>query len=1249
MTAIGGRRVRAASLLLTVLFGTVSGFPALASTGSDQASSNTIRLVEGRVDAPNVEDAGHTSSMWVWSAGRRAYRLTHPTSGRSSPFQGLASVDLDTGEVVEEGSFPTWGPAWVSHPSSGTGREFTRGMPNTGAVDEVNGRLFVAHQMQSPIYSSSGAVSFAAGRGCVGVGGGTTRSDCLAGYHVIDGRTLEVVRTLPLTTVRADDVAVITIPRMTTYLEARPDGGGDKLLAMVTEEVVDQNQGMSRWASSFELERVLLVQWDVASGRQEWTLVLSDCRSTREGSMDHSLLRERPNPAAIFSTPTGDALWVGCHVDTAFSGGMVRVPLDADGVPADAIRVADPPDASGGPPAPPTFELTPAEVYRGPEGAIEFWADPPSERVLIRSIKSNPDGEAWTVFDGKLRQYLGSIGTGRNKEASGSVGIDATEGRFYVLQPEGLYVADIRRTPLQQALFFPEIASSEFREPDGQAPVHQGWPLVIDTGSKRAPRRVLYPVDFTHYRILEDFLPLSVEPPQVTGRRTLDLGEAPAVTMAAFDGAARGYGARLLLIAGAEAMTRWRAFDVVGVARNGYENARTNPPLEVSKMGLGEPQKDRCADENREIVLAWNGQKGPAVADASGARGSSVPVVVDGTTVADLKNPVSRCTAKEWDAIWARALFGRAPVGEPAAPADLLPAEVECVEGEGEQEARPTAKRTGDASSPFFASVQCESGAVQGFSYARGGTPELHVAEALSSFRIYRDPGRGIVSRVESIARGVQIAGVVSIEVVRGVAESWANGRSQPVSAGDREAGYDANCDLDRTAGTCFRRNVFGVRSAVYSCGPCGDEEAFMKGMNSIMRGDGRWRFGQPDEALTAGSEDGFTAAVVKKQADRFADLTFNQDTVQTVVPTLEFVRYAPPARHQPNFDGGPTQGRQIYQFAGVEVSSSYSIQCLLEYDAATNTCAAAKEAPGSLALELTTPDGKPLAGGAFELRADTNGDGVVGLVDKLVPEGACVTADDGVGTCRWESLAPGKYVVTQIAAPPGHSVVNEPYPVELVSGEARTVTFTNVSNISTIDVSVADEHDKPLAGAKFAVYDDPDADGKVAPDAKPAAQCETGPDGGCTMLVPVGSYVLVQVAAPDGLEPIEPVAFALTSGGETAAVTVVNYPPDVVAPPPAAGHVDYLPPAPPPPPQLHAVPLPVAGIPMDDEPEIAGPGLGGTIVRVAQAPGDVLRLLARDPVQAAAFAATLLLLTLAWAGVQRRRQLTMLTGDLSG
>jgi hypothetical protein len=144
-------------------------------------------------------------------------------------------------------------------------------------------------------------------------------------------------------------------------------------------------------------------------------------------------------------------------------------------------------------------------------------------------------------------------------------------------------------------------------------------------------------------------------------------------------------------------------------------------------------------------------------------------------------------------------------------------------------------------------------------------------------------------------------------------------------------------------------------------------------------------------------------------------------------------------------------------------------------------------------------------------------------------------------------------------------------------------------------------------------------------------------------MGVPAGSYVLVQTAAPGGLEPIDPVAFTFASGGQTAAVGIVNYPADSVPAIQPAASPTYTDP----PPSVVTETVDDAYQPpaeIAEQPQVSIPdAVGGTIVRVIQAPGDALRLLSRDPKQAAAWTASLILFALAATAIRRRQHATTL------
>ena len=1247
----------------------IVGFLAVPVTGNPLASASqrvdvgeesaTITLSDRQLMTPVVSASYKASQRALWFAPSLG-RIFTPTTltGDQSRFEKLLAYDQDTFQQVDTLPLSSTNSIW----GGGQDQLASTGQPHTMVVDEDGERLFAfAASIRNLVTAGdSWAREYAAGKACIWANASTTLSKypCTTGVHVIDARSLDLLKTMPIGQLRADAITLSPVPRAISYEPANEAGAKGKLLVLVEEHLAEMNTTLPQLRPrglSFNL--TYLLQFDPETGGRDWALRLESCHAPREKASSDDTWSRRPHPAAVFRSedPSNPGIWVGCHSGTTNVGTAVWVPLDGQGAPTGVVeapglsgvfvvpeRPAADQSAMPGAESADFHGVRGPEVYIGSELVAEILADPQGSRMAMRTLLRSGQ-EVWTIFDGEEREFVGRVGIGEFPNVEDAVaGIDPNTGRLYVSHggpTGGLFVADIRRTPLPQAIRFAHFADVH---PTTDSFKHYALSILPAKGDD--PTRIFVPdhtTDGVRFRILEDRLPISRNAEAGENvRRSLDLSEVQDVTASNFDAAARGFGARMILQTGVESAARVGVVDPVGLARGSHAGIKAIVDAQNATKGLL-PGPEQCTPENRDVVAGFVGPTGPVIVDGNGSRGSAVPLAIDGRTYDDLDAPATRCTFLEWDDVWGKALFGRPPVDEPriASQADQTP--VECTSTDGE-----SADSTGDTGfEPSGARINCRDEDMRGYAYFQALTvADLSVAQSLSSFRIYRDPGRGIVSRVESVARGIEIPGVLKIDTVRGTAESWASGRRQPVADEDQDAGYRANCDLERSAGTCFQSHLFGVWTPGWSCGPCGDEQAFSTGVTAALGVNGRVRLRKPDPSLARGSEDGYLAAVQKSDAERFADLTLNNDQLQTTVPVLEIVRYTSPYRWTDTLSYEDRAGRQIYQFAGVEVSSSYSIQCLLVYDEESNTCAAEQEPPGSLTIELTDVDGSPLAGGAFEIRLDSDHDGIVGLADELVPDGACVTTEDGIGSCNFTALAPGDYVVTQVVAPPGYAPASEPYAVELVSGEARTVTFANASNAATVAVSATDEHGEPLEGATFAVYADPDADGAIAPDAQPAATCQTGPDGTCAMTVPLGTYVLAQMAAHNGLDIIQPLSFALTAGGQTAAVAVVNYPLDAstVA---AAIPVTYQPPDIALLPRLHAVPLPTAGIPQVDEPQNARRfDPGGTVVQIVRTPGDVLRLLTRDPQAAAAFAATLLLFVLAAGAMRRRRMLEQLT-----
>jgi len=1289
MDKVTRNRTRGRGLARAALAGVVAVallVPVVPASASEPPEGTSAAKPAVRQEAPWAP-GNKGMAVWFWPEGNRAYQLNGFEAGSIRAYD--TSTDMAT--PVAEGPLDprAWGMPDFAEFWSSNGRH------HSATVDRENGRVFVAYATKAEDANSTGQRRAAFLESpCPYFSSGVNSPVCVGGVHVLDAGSLEPLGRIPLQLPSAESPRVQASLKALEYMPAVPERGwGGRVLMLVDEQAPNTMEGgpVSNLSSAFQnatprrggANIAYAVSLDPETMRQEWAVRVEGCRNSREQRTWMQIWEG--HPSTIFRTAGDDpALYVGCHGNASQQGVVVRVPLDADGVPAGLpVRVGDPvssvdPDADDAGLSQVAAPAPRQEVFAGPDKVTVMLADPASQRILMRVDDS---GEVWWVFDAHVNQFLGTIGIGSYAHGHTTYGLDPDTGRLYVVAapplaseatngPGGLYIADIRRNPLAQALHYPDLADPPRDDRVGTlaAPQnHIGRAMSVMPRGGGDEARIYITKEKTtgaEFRVLVDGSPVSMDSPPDDGGivRTLDIPESEGVTAATFDGTARGFGFRTILMGGVEGATRAGPADPVGLVRGvpQFESQSTTGAGDhgkvkdvINPVPRLLPRPDGCSDTQRELVVAFVGPRGAAVVDASSARGEAQPVVADVRTQGDVGQPVTRCLPVGWQELWESALVSRPPMGEPGVAWPFDEATSSCTATEEEQSDSWSDPVIG----AFSSEVKCSEDEAGGWGQARGiGLDGVSVADTLSSFRIYLDPERGMVARVESIARGVNIGGIARIDTIRGSAESWANGHlpAEEPAAVDEGVFNPFNCDTTRPAGTCFQRHIFGVTvtnpatgGTGYKCGPCGDEDALIEGLNRGFGAYASARFRQPDRDLARGSADGYLAAITKKSQERFADIVMNADLLETMVPMLEVIRYAPhnrPSDKDYSF-GTPPRARQVYQFAAVEVSSTYSIQCLLVYDEATNTCSGEKQEPGAITVSLSDSDGKLLAGGAFEVRADVDADGVLGLKDTLLPAGACVTADDGVGTCELENLQPGGYLVTQTAAPAGYAKAAEPYLVELASGEARTVAFTNVSNVSTVELKAQDEAGQPISGATFAAYPDPDSDGKVASHAQPAATCTTGADGACTMKVPAGSYVLVQTSAPGGLEGIEPVPFTFASGGQVAAVSVVNYPPDTPAAPEAAASpvVSYTDPV--------ALAPPVQTVDTYDTTDVTPrtaaavtEQIGGTIVRVIRAPGDALRLLARDPKQAVAWTASLALLCLAMLAVRRRQLLGGLT-----
>ena len=881
---------------------------------------------------------------------------------------------------------------------------------------------------------------------------------CVRRILVFDGTTLALERTITL------GAAAGTLPQLDALSFSAPRFDGDRAkLYLLLSDMPAPGGGEKTLQDRSNIVRA--VQIDAATGATDWAIQLNACTSTRSGAYDDvgnrsTVFRARSQPTTVYA---------GCY-GSSLLGQVVRIDVN-DANPLASVQ----------------------NGFSGPRLVSRIFGDATSERVMFQA-GGDGIGTVW-VFDGTRRAFIGVAGLAPLSPPSIAVGFDEATGRLYALAaptertanaaptPGGLMVIDTRRTPLPQATTFTEFA-------DLPAIGSNVVPIAVRSARPDADRLVFFLAGRGSespraYEVLRDRMPISHDiPPDDPDRLTVDVDEAEGVTSSNFEGAVRGYGLRTLLVGGYGAIARSSGQDV--------------SPLYEAK--IGDTKLDLwgdCGRRDREVIL---GSTGPARASSETATAEARAVALDVSTAADLEQPTGRCTANP-SGVSGPVFDAAACVSPDDDPAKVDPAAVQ-------------------GPLPFMeADVACgATTAGHGVSQVAAIGP-VTIGEASSSFSVYRDPVRGVVTRVESFTRNVDIGGQVQIDLVWAAAESWANGRKQPATVA-----ADPNCDMTRSAGTCLRRSISGVViNGERHQGSPEDEAELVGAMQRALSREFVIRQRIPDPELAKGSPGGYVAGLQKPADEQFADAALNNDALLTL-PALEVVRAV---------DGFGGRGRQVFQFAGVEISSTYGIELLPQE---------APPAPGALEISLADGEGAALAGGIFKVFRDDDGDGAVGLLDEVIPDGTCVTAEDGVGSCRFDAIEPGPLVVQQVAGPTGYQLSPD-LALAVGPGELARARFTNLRAVGAIELALTDDSDPavPLPGAQFVVFGD-DGDGIRSANDKEYAACTTDELGECRFdEVALGSYVVHQSSPASEHLAADDAAFELTSPGETARLVFVT------------------------------------------------------------------------------------------------------------
>lgn len=275
-----------------------------------------------------------------------------------------------------------------------------------------------------------------------------------------------------------------------------------------------------------------------------------------------------------------------------------------------------------------------------------------------------------------------------------------------------------------------------------------------------------------------------------------------------------------------------------------------------------------------------------------------------------------------------------------------------------------------------------------------------------------------------------------------------------------------------------------------------------------------------PDsDEKTAGSPGGAQAIVRRDPVAVMSDFVINRIDGLWELPGLQLTV----------FNDGLRTNRIQVGLAAVYAESHYEIgQRRVEIP----------PSPGTVEVSLSDPQGSPLAGGTFALLEDVDGDGQLSAADTAVAE--CRT--DAGGSCVFDDLDAGAYLVEQRRAPPGFLADEAPRPVFVSEGGFESLGFVNLPDSAAIEVLLVEPSGEPLEGGQFALVSDPEGTGTVEPSDAVAASCVTGGDGTCRFdRVSLGGWVLHQAAAPEGYQTADDIAFSLQRPGQVAQIRVVN------------------------------------------------------------------------------------------------------------
>jgi hypothetical protein len=472
--------------------------------------------------------------------------------------------------------------------------------------------------------------------------------------------------------------------------------------------------------------------------------------------------------------------------------------------------------------------------------------------------------------------FVGVVGAAKDNSGGVNIGpgIDPVSGRLFFLSPDfGLGLVEGRFFPIPQARTLPSASAKAQERILSDAKTGRVF-VLSGVGNDKAPAYTIYKVDAAP----------APPPPPDPDQNTTDQAEQDGKTESRFFGSATGYGARAVLANGAAGAVPSPSIGVV------------SPVAQAISKNIN----SKCGFTDRELVA---GRVAKAQYDTGSTAAEAIAVGIDERTKVDLTKP-SRCDVniRNNGAEYFSGVFATAPG---ASQFDTGPGWNHGPAGCTSSEGGSAAEADGDDGSDRPLGTAHVSCPLPGGKLEATATSDLtggvEVGKATTTSTISRDAS-GVVSKVTSIAKDIDIAGAIQIAEIQAEALSVANGRPKK--------------DGPMSTLTITIKGVTIGGTTV--CGENCDLNTVVDELNRAASGRAQFRIANGlDDRLLHGTPKGALTAVQKSAERQASDQALVGDFT-TEIPALEMVVY------NDNNEWG--RARQLYQFAGVATAATYNI-----------------------------------------------------------------------------------------------------------------------------------------------------------------------------------------------------------------------------------------------------------------------------------------------------------------------------------